>query len=106
MFTTLSTMTIGLNYGQPAGDELKGKAIPLDAVHRVIAGAMKQSGIDCYTVIECKGYWMGVPENSLRVEVMHNEGHKDVVNAARIIKWELMQEAVLVTKQEIQGDLV
>lgn len=106
MFTTLSTMTIGMNYGQPAGEELKGKAIPLDAVQRVIAGAMKESGIDCYTVIDCKGYWMGQPEASLRVEVMHNEGHKDVVNAARIIKWELMQEAVLVTKQEIQGDLV
>lgn len=106
MFTTLSTLTIGMNYGQPAGEALKGKAIPLNVVQDAIGAAMSLAGIDCYTVIECKGYWMGQPEASLRVEVMHNEGHKDVVWAARHIKEALMQEAVLVTKQGIQGDLV
>lgn len=105
MFTTLSTMTIGLNFGAPAGEELKGKAIPLSVAQRVIASAMKQCGIDCYTSIHCTVYWMGDPEESVRIEVMHNEGHKDVVKAARIIKQILLQESVLVTKQEIQGDL-
>lgn len=62
--------------------------------------------LDCYTVIECRGYWMGQPEASLRVEVVHNDSHKDVVKAARHIKETLLQEAVLVTKQDIQADLV
>lgn len=105
MFTTKSTLTVGMNYGQPAG-ELKGQAIPKDAVMFAIQSAMEGHGIDCYTVFECKGYWMGQPEDSIRVEVMHNEGHKDVVNAARIIKHMLHQEAVLVTREDIQGDLV
>lgn len=105
MFHTLSTLTIGLNYGAPAGD-LKGTQIPLNVAQDVIAFAMADSGIDCYTVIECKGYWMGQPEASLRVEVLHQDGHKDVVKAARFIKEQLLQEAVLVTKQDIQGDLV
>lgn len=105
MFHTLSTLTIGLNYGAPAGD-LKGTPVPLNVAQDVIAFAMAQSGIDCYTVIEAKGYWQGQPEASLRVEVYHQDGHKDVVKAARFIKEQLMQEAVLVTKQEVQADLV
>lgn len=105
MFTTKSTMTIGLNYGAPAGD-YKGKPIPLGAAMYAVHSAMAGHGIDCYTVFECKGYWQGEEEASLRVEVMHNDGHKDVVKAARVIKHTLMQEAVLVTKEEIQGDLV
>lgn len=105
MFTTLSTMTIGLNYGAPAGD-LKGTPVPLDVAMDNIKATMAHHGIDCFTVIECKGYWMGEPEASLRIEVLHNDGHKDVVEAARWLKVALMQEAVLVTKQELQGDLV
>lgn len=105
MFHTLSTLTIGLNYGAPAGD-LKGKHIPLNVAQDTIAYAMAASGIDCYTVIDAKGYWMGQPEASLRVEVYHQDGHKDVVKAARFIKEQLLQEAVLVTKQETLADLV
>lgn len=106
MFHTLSTLTIGLNYGAPAGDALKGTPVPLNLAHEAIAQAMAASGIDCYTVIDCKGYWMGQPEASLRVEVYHQDGHKDVVKAARFIKEQLMQEAVLCAKQDILADLV
>lgn len=105
MFTKLSTMTIGLNYGAPAGD-MNGKPISLEVANRAIYEACKDFGIDCYTVIQCKGYWNGQPEDSLRVEVCHNEGHKDVVKAARQIKVQLRQEAVLVTLHEVNSDLV
>lgn len=105
MFTTMSTMTIGLNYGAPAGD-LKGTPVPLDVAMDNIKATMAHHGIDCFTVVECKCYWMGEPAASLRIEVLHNDGHKDVVEAARWLKVALMQEAVLVTKQDIQGDLV
>lgn len=105
MFASLSTMTIGLNYGAPAGDH-KGQPVPLDVANKAIAEAMKMYSIDCYTVIPCKGYWMGQPEDSLRVEVCHQDGHKDVVKAARQIKEVLLQEAVLVTRHEAASDLV
>lgn len=105
MFHTLSTLTIGLNYGAPAGD-LKGTTVPLNVAMDNLKATMAHFGIECYTVIECKGYWNGEPECSLRVEVLHNDGHKAVVEAARGLKVALMQEAILVTKQEVQGDLV
>lgn len=105
MFHTLSTLTIGLNYGAPAGD-LKGTPVPLNVAMKAIDHAMSVNGIDCYTVIGANGYWQGQPESSFRVEVYHQDGHKDVVQAARVIKGVLKQEAVLVTKQEVQADLV
>lgn len=107
MFTTRTTLTIGMNYGQPAGEALKGKAIPLDVFMDNIKETMAKFGIDCYTVMDCKGYWLGQPEASKRIEVIHQgELHGALVDAARWLKLALMQEAILVTKEAVQADLV
>lgn len=105
MFNVMSTLTIGLNYGAPAGDN-KGKQVPLVVAHKAIAEAMKANSIDCYTIIDCKGYWMGEPECSLRVEVMHNDAYGEVKAVARMVKETLLQEAVLLTHAIVQGELV
>lgn len=105
MFNVMTTLTIGLNYGAPAGDR-KGQQVPLIVAQKAIAEAMKAKAIDCYTIIEAKGYWMGEPECSLRVEVMHNDAHAEVTQAARQIKEVLLQEAVLVVHSQVQGTLV
>lgn len=101
----LSTLTIGLNYGAPAGDN-KGKQVPLVVAQKAIAEAMKAQSIDCYTIIECKGYWQGEPECSLRVEVVHNDAYAEVKAVARHVKEVLLQEAVLLVHSAVQGELV
>lgn len=107
MFTVRSTLTIGMNYGDPAGEALKGKAIPEDTFMANVKDAMAHFGIDCYTVIDCQGYWIGQPEASKRIEVIHGgELHKPLVSAARWLKLAMMQEAILVTKEDIKADLV
>lgn len=107
MFTVRSTLTIGMNYGEPAGEALKGKAIPEHIFMANIKDTMAVAGIDCYTVIDCKGYWQGAAENSKRIEVIHGgELHKPLVSAARWLKLALMQEAILVTKEPVEADLV
>lgn len=107
MFTVRSTLTIGMNYGEPAGEALKGTAIPEYIFMANVKDAMAHYGIDCYTVIDCKGYWQGAAENSKRIEVIHGgELHKTLVSAARWLKLALMQEAILVTKEDLLADLV
>lgn len=107
MFTVRSTLTIGMIYGEPAGEYLKGKAIPEDTFTANLKEAMKHYGIDCYTVIDCQGYWLGQPEASKRIEVIHQgELHGALVEAARWLKIVLLQEAILVTKEDIKADLV
>ena len=106
MFTVRTTLTIGMNYGQPAGEQ-KGKAIPLDTFMANVKETMQHYGIDCYTVLDCKEHWLGTPEDSKRIEVIHGgELHKTLVEAARWLKVCLMQDAILVTKEPVEADLV
>lgn len=105
MFTILTTLTIGLNYRSPAGPN-KGKPVPLNVAHKAIAEAMSAKAIDSYTIIEAEGYWMGEPECSLRVEVMHSGAQAEVTQAARQIKETLLQEAILVVHTQALGVLV
>ena len=70
----------------------------------VIIHAMAAQGFEGYTMIKARGYWKGVAEKSVIVEVScSNEDVSSVslrvIAAARLIKEGLQQECVLV--QEI-----
>lgn len=106
-FPMQTTMMIGCNYGDPAGEALKGKAIPTEHVMFHIKSAMADAGIEGYTLTNCTGYWQGSPEDSIKVEVFHDYGPTDLYkNVARVIKAALHQEAVLVSTACVDATLV
>lgn len=107
MFNQLTTITVGLRYGSPACD-LKGTKIPRDVAVNTIVQTLKEQGIEAFTLIECKGYWEGQPEDSFKVEVVSSDPSTRIGlhKAALKIKDYLLQDAVLLTHQDIFGNLV
>lgn len=106
-FPMQTTLMIGLNYGEPAGEALKGKPIGYNTAMFAIKTAMADAGIEGYTLTNCTGYWQGNPEDSIKVEVFHDYGPTDLYkNVARAIKAALHQEAVLVSTACVDATLV
>jgi hypothetical protein len=65
------------------------------------------SRLNCFTVYRAVGCWQGKQEQSLIIEVISDIAMYFTVKAlARELKTLLRQEAVLVTEQEIDAELI
>lgn len=60
---------------------------------------------DGFTVIKTKGFWKGVPENALLIEI-YTENVELIRALASAIKKNNKQEAVLVTSTDVDFQLV
>lgn len=73
-----------------------------DAVEELVA-----SKFDAFTLIPSVGYWKGVRENSVIVELQTTREQLDGIrDLARSIKQLNKQEAVLIETYETEGELV
>lgn len=62
-------------------------------------------GFDGFTVIRTKGFWKGVPENALLIEI-YTDNEKLVKALAEAIKKNNKQEAILVTSADVDFNLI
>jgi len=65
------------------------------------------AGFDGFTVYHGTGYWKGIPERNLTIEIITEDlDNVKVVALAERVRVFLKQEAVLVTREEIAGVLL
>lgn len=78
----------------------------------VIIHAMAAQGFEGYTMIKARGYWKGVAEKSIIVEVCGDDKEiwsgiaLRIIAAARLIKAGLQQEAVLIQEIPCRMEMV
>lgn len=105
-FNLRATLSIGLIKGSVAGKH-EGKPVSHDYALNTIKGELAYIGIQGYTVRATHGYWNGNVEPALEVVVVTDEENRGVLTvAAKVIKEQLDQDAVLVVFESIKGELV
>jgi hypothetical protein len=71
----------------------------------IIAAALLAFNIDAFTIVSCKGYWKGKPEQSAQVQLVSPEPiQADTI--AQALARELSEECVLVTDSYIGANLI
>ncbi len=70
--------------------------------------ALASGYFDSFTLLKGIGYWKGVPEPCVIIEVIQTQGFiaPEVRALAREIKSENHQETVLITEQNIEAELI
>jgi len=70
--------------------------------------SLASAHFDCFTVVEGKGYWKGVPERSATIEIADSSAsaYSRVMTLASLIRSTNAQEAVLVEEIHSSNVLV
>jgi hypothetical protein len=81
--------------------------IQTEAVNVATVRSIVADAFEAFTIVSTQGVWKGSREASLTIEIVGAlEDRAEVFAIARQIKLANAQEAVLVTTQDIQGELI
>lgn len=81
-----------MKYSIYIGSNNKTKKLEKAKIHRII-----NKFYDGYSATEIRGYWKGIPEETMKIEILDGNDKK-IKEMASILGEELHQEAVLVEK--------
>ena len=64
------------------------------------------SSFEGYTMYPARGVWKGIPEKALVIEIIEESAQEKVLCAARSIKEFNGQDAVFITTEKIEAELI